>query len=196
MAAPLGPPPHSATTSILPSGVTRLSVPRLISTASTDPSGMATGPSGNSRPDAMTRTFSMSGEHMARSPALRHVPLDGGVDAAPHQPVRLHGEPAWCDGGDEVVGDAVGDVLVEGALLPVAPQVQLQRLELDDGLAGHIADDHRGEVRLTGHGADAGELRRLAPHLVVPRGMGVGDRDQVFGGRRGHAFLLRSFPTS
>src|SRR5436190_8699976 len=59
MAAPLGPPPQSATTSILPSGVTRLSVPRLISTTSTLPSGMAIGPSGNSRPVAMVRTFSM-----------------------------------------------------------------------------------------------------------------------------------------
>src|SRR5215510_3093706 len=55
MAAPFGPPPVSPTTVTRPSGVTRVSVPRLISTSSTLPSGMAMGPSGNWRPSASTR---------------------------------------------------------------------------------------------------------------------------------------------
>src|SRR5262250_1925508 len=53
MAAPFGPPPSLATTWILPSGVTRDSVRRSISTRMTDPSRMATGPSGKRSPDAI-----------------------------------------------------------------------------------------------------------------------------------------------
>src|SRR5262245_40680828 len=54
MAAPLGPPPSVATTWILPSGVTRESVRRSISTRMIEPSGMATGPSGNRRPEVIS----------------------------------------------------------------------------------------------------------------------------------------------
>src|SRR6266568_7968154 len=53
MAAPFGPPPSCATTRTLPSGVTRESVRRSISTRITEPSGMATGPSGKRRPEAI-----------------------------------------------------------------------------------------------------------------------------------------------
>src|SRR4051812_3968505 len=49
MAAPFGPPPTSATTSLVPSGCTRVSRPPRTSTTNTSPSGRATGPSGNSR---------------------------------------------------------------------------------------------------------------------------------------------------
>src|SRR5229473_2954628 len=51
MAAPFGPPPSLAMTCCLPSGMTRVSVWRAISTRITEPSGMATGPSGNFAPE-------------------------------------------------------------------------------------------------------------------------------------------------
>src|ERR1700736_6401671 len=54
MAAPFGPPPSLATTCCLPSGMTRVSVSRAISTRITEPSGMATGPSGNLRPEVIS----------------------------------------------------------------------------------------------------------------------------------------------
>src|SRR6202022_1393662 len=57
IAAPLGPPGISATTSLRPSGQTRVSRLPRISTSTTDPSGMTTGPSGNSRSVARTRTL-------------------------------------------------------------------------------------------------------------------------------------------
>src|SRR6266481_2538458 len=57
MAAPLGPPPRVATTWIFPSGVTRESVRRSISTRMTEPSGIATGPSGKRSPDVICVTF-------------------------------------------------------------------------------------------------------------------------------------------
>src|SRR3984957_2141549 len=59
IAAPLGPPGISATTCLRPSGHTRVSRRPRISTSTTDPSGITTGPSGNSRSVARTRTFGM-----------------------------------------------------------------------------------------------------------------------------------------
>ena len=56
-AAPLGPPGICATTSLRPSGQTRVSRCPRISTSTTEPSGITTGPSGNSRPVASTRTL-------------------------------------------------------------------------------------------------------------------------------------------
>ena len=53
-AAPLGPPGISAMVSLLPSGLTRVNRGASISTSTTLPSGMATGPSGNSSPDAIS----------------------------------------------------------------------------------------------------------------------------------------------
>src|SRR5207244_7705236 len=65
-------------------------------------------------------------------------------------------------------------------------QVELQRLQLDDGRPGHVGDGDRGEVGLARERADAGELRRLAPHLVLPPGMRVGDGDELTGRTAGH----------
>src|SRR5690242_16520122 len=92
---------------------------------------------------------------------------DGGGDAAADVPVGGDGHAAGGEGGDEVVEDAVGDVLVEVPLVPEAPQVQLERLELDDALVGHVGEHHGGEVGLARHRAQARELGGLAPHLVV-----------------------------
>ena len=54
IAAPFGPPPSLAMTCCLPSGMTRVSVSRAISTRITEPSGMAIGPSGNFRPEVIS----------------------------------------------------------------------------------------------------------------------------------------------
>src|ERR1700737_4435488 len=56
-AAPFGPPGICATTSLRPSGQTRVRRRPRISTSTTDPSGITTGPSGNSRSVARTRTL-------------------------------------------------------------------------------------------------------------------------------------------
>src|SRR5262245_45472277 len=58
-AAPFGPPGIFATTSLRPSGKTRVRRCPRISTSTTDPSGITTGPSGNSRSVARTRTLAI-----------------------------------------------------------------------------------------------------------------------------------------
>src|SRR5918999_6037892 len=64
-AAPFGPPPSVATTSVRPCHA-RVNVPRAISTSSTEPSGIAIGPSGNCKPSATISNC------MVRSRALDH----------------------------------------------------------------------------------------------------------------------------
>jgi hypothetical protein len=54
MAAPFGLPPGAATSDVDPSGCTRVRHPPPSSVTMTLPSGMATGPSGNRSPDAIS----------------------------------------------------------------------------------------------------------------------------------------------
>src|SRR5438270_209259 len=100
-------------------------------------------------------------------------------------PSRSRTAASASQAGNEVVGDAVGDVLVEGGLGAVAPQVELEGLELDDRLPRHVGDRDGGEVGLPRHRAHTGELRGLAAHLVVPSRVRVGDGYQLFRGARG-----------
>src|SRR5207244_7128233 len=63
----------------------------------------------------------------------------------------------------------------ERARVAVAPEVELERFELDDRLVRHVRDRDRGVVGLAGPRADARELGRLAADLVVTPRMRVGD---------------------
>src|SRR5215207_601743 len=70
MASPLGPPPHSENTEVLPSGVTREQRPLRISVRITAPSGMTTGPSGKPKP--LARIFmSVMSALLRQTPHLR-----------------------------------------------------------------------------------------------------------------------------
>src|SRR5690554_3132363 len=109
------------------------------------------------------------------------------MQAAADVEVADNGRPAWVDRGDQVVEDLVGDLLVEGALVAVRPEVQLERLQLHDLLVRDIADGDRGEVGLAGYRADASELRRRDLDLVVPLRLGVGHRLKILAGLRWHA---------
>ena len=70
--------------------------------------------------------------------------------------------------------------------LPVRPQVELQRLQLDEELVGHVADPDGGEVRLAGHRTHARELVRDHRDFVVPVGMRIGDGREGLRRRRRH----------
>ena len=106
-----------------------------------------------------------------RSAGVRVGRLHHRVDPTPHEPVGRDRHAAGGDGGHQVVEDPVGHVLVEATLVAVAPQVQLERLELHQRLVGHVGDAHRGEVGLPGQRAEAGELRGVTRDQVVPPGV-------------------------
>src|SRR5947208_9917194 len=162
MAAPFGPPPVRATTVCLPSGATRVRVPRLISTTSTLPSARATGPSGNWRPLLTSR---ISG--MVRSS------LDG------------HDGPPLAVELVQVLGDAVAGVALVGpAREPLvderappahlvrhrrhAEAVAAQRVHAPALVGGAHVGDRVGEAVGRELGADGprADARRLAvaPH--------------------------------
>src|ERR1700730_12406477 len=100
------------------------------------------------------------------------------MDAATHVEVPCDLTSARFQRPDEIVEDAVGDRLVERALVLVTPEVQLEALHTAAGPTGYVSDPDGGEVGLPGHRADAGELRALEPDLVVPAGAGIRERCQ------------------
>ena len=85
---------------------------------------------------------------------------------------------------DQVLADAHGAVLVEGAMIAEAPEVELQRLRLDEPFVGRIVDDEMGEVGLTRDRADRGELGRGEPGDIVGVGLRIRRPVQRLGVRR------------
>src|SRR4051812_19595839 len=74
------------------------------------------------------------------------VGLDDSMDSTAHQEIADDSHALRTDRRDEIVEDAVGDVLVESALVAIAPEVELEALQLDAGVLGRIADLDRREV--------------------------------------------------
>ena len=101
---------------------------------------------------------------------------DDGSDSSANVPVSNDLDPPWVDGGDDVVEDPVRYVLVEGAFVPVCPEVDLERLEFYAQLVGDVVDDKVCEVRLTCEGAETGEFWSVEGDDVVPAGMRIGER--------------------
>ena len=123
---------------------------------------------------------------VGRLPALLAV-LDHhvGVDAAAHVPARGDADEARRDRLDDVVEHGVGHLLVERAFVAVAPEVQLQALQLDAQLVGHDVDREVREVRLPGQRAQAGELGQLEADQVVALRRRVREDLQVLARQRG-----------
>src|SRR5690349_5002201 len=92
MAAPLAPPPTSATSVFSPEGDTRTMRPPLTSATSTEPSAMATGPSGKASPSATSSisTSAVPGQakpHLADQ-AAHHLAGAAVIDAGDAVSVR------------------------------------------------------------------------------------------------------------
>src|SRR3979490_1963520 len=103
---------------------------------------------------------------------------DRSGDATTHVPDRRYAQPSWLKASYQVVENAVRNILMKNAFVAEAPQVQLQAFQLQDFGARHVDDRERGEVRLSGHRADACELGTHALDLVLAGRMRVRDRDE------------------
>lgn len=112
------------------------------------------------------------------------------VDAAAHVPLGGQAHEARFRGFDQIVEDLVGHGLVEGTFVAVTPHVQLQRLQLDAGLLGHVVEMQRGEIRLSGLRADAGELGNSHVDGIVAPRLRVGEGFQRLRRFRGHGHSL------
>src|SRR3954462_13392674 len=76
-----------------------------------------------------------------------------GMDPAADVEVAGDLTPARGEGCHEIVEDPGRDRLVERSLVPVAPEVELEALQLHAGPVRHIDDADGGEIRLPGHRA-------------------------------------------
>src|SRR5438067_2809966 len=154
--------------------------------------GSSHGPPGH-RTDRAAPDSPYSARLSVRHPGCVNLPewvgkarAHGGGDAAAHVPHRNDAHLLWFERVDQVVQNAIGDVLVEVAFVAEAPQVELQAFELDDLRTRNVTDRKRREVGLARHRTDAGELGADALDLVVAMRVRVGDRDQLLRGLRWH----------
>src|SRR5262245_36133919 len=100
---------------------------------------------------------------------------DVGVDAAADVEARGDSHEPWRPGGYQVLEDLVRDRLVKRAAIAERPDIELQRLQLHAGGIGHVLDLERGEIRLPGARAQAGELRDRHPDGVVALALRIGE---------------------
>ena len=136
-------------------------------------------PDSGDPPAVVVKVLDLLGEAFG-SRATRRTDRCG--DTAPDLEEAGHADPAWARGQNEIVEDPVGHRLVKNALVPPAPQIQFERLELHQGLCGLVLDDDGGEVGLARPVAEAGELPAAEPDLVVPARFRIGKRLEPSGG--------------
>ena len=78
--------------------------------------------------------------------------------------------------GDQIIQDPVDDMLIEDPLVAEGEQVELQRLELQDPLIGHVSDPNGGEIGLARLGAKRGKFRAGNVDFVLAAGVLVRKR--------------------
>ena len=98
---------------------------------------------------------------------------DDSPDPATNVPVADDLHPTRIDGRDNVVEDPVRDVLLEGALVPVRPEIELEGLEFDTQFVGDVFDVEVCEIGLAREWAEAGELGRFEGDGVVTAGVRI-----------------------
>ena len=69
-----------------------------------------------------------------------------------------HPAPVRLESRDQIIKDRVDDVLVKDAFVTIGPQVEFERLRLDDPLSRNVFHRDRSEVGLAGGRAYTGEL--------------------------------------
>ncbi len=118
---------------------------------------------------------------------------DRSIDSAPDVEIGRQTHEARLTDFHQFVEYAVGDSLMERALLAEGPDVQLKRFQLDTMLLRHILQGEHGEIRLSCFRAQAGKFRYADAHSVVAARVRVRESLEVLAGLYGHA---RTIPES
>jgi len=87
--------------------------------------------------------------------------LAGELDAAAGAEFPADMEFGRSHGGDQVVEDAVDDLLVEGGEISEGGKVEFERLRFHAGFARDVTDHDVGGIGLAGDGAERGEFRAI-----------------------------------
>ena len=88
-------------------------------------------------------------------------------DAAAGMPVAADAQEARLEQLRQPTTHAEGAILVEGAVIPEAVEVELERLRLDQPAVGNVVDDQDRKIRVAGDRTQAGELGRREPGHII-----------------------------
>ena len=105
----------------------------------------------------MSRQRSSPGGNYS-SQLLLIVNADGNGDATAHAELSYDFATTRFQGGDQIVQDSVGDVFMKHAFISEGPEIEFERLRLDNLLIRHIAYGDAGEIGLACGRADTGEF--------------------------------------
>ena len=98
---------------------------------------------------------------------------DSREDAAAYVKVRAQAHEPWPRGGCEVIEDAVGHCLVEGALVAIGPDVELEVFQFQALALGNIVEYQARKIRLPGQGTKASKFRNFHMDQVVASRAGI-----------------------
>lgn len=107
---------------------------------------------------------------------LRLMLGDGGqLDAATCAKSTYNLHPCWGDGGNEVIQDAVDDLLIEGGVVAVGGEVVLEALRFNAGFSGAVSDGEVAAIGLSRDGAEGAKLMRVKHDAVGALRAAVGE---------------------
>ena len=98
---------------------------------------------------------------------------DGQGDAAARTELAVDLHPSRFARLDEVGEDTVDGLFVERMVVAEGIEVELEGFAFDASFVGDVPYTDVSEVRLSGHGTQAGELGAVEQDLVVALGIGV-----------------------
>lgn len=108
-----------------------------------------------------------------RSGRFDVVDFDDGGDTTASLPMGFDGQLAGGGDSDEIVENAIGDILIEDAFVAEFLEIEFEAFELNAQTIGDVAEDECAEIGLTGFGADRSELGAFDLDGVIPLREGV-----------------------
>ncbi len=114
---------------------------------------------------------------------------DGRENAAADVELRAQAHESRPRGSRQFVEHAVGDGLVERALVAVGPDVEFEVFQFQALALRDVVQHQVRKIRLAGQGAKAGKFRNLHMDQVVAAGTGIVEGTQFIAGFGGHAGL-------
>ena len=93
---------------------------------------------------------------------------DGCLDTAPDIEFGRDAHEARSTGLHQILENAICHRFMEGTFLPVRPDVELKRPELDAALVRYVLDVQRSKVGLSCLRTEAGEFGNPNPDRIIP----------------------------
>src|SRR5262249_12280397 len=88
-------------------------------------------------------------------------------------PIAADAQEFRLEQGDEFLADGDGAILVEGADIPEAAEIKLERLRLQQPFSRRVVDHEVRKIGLTGDRTERGEFRRSKARDILGVGMGI-----------------------